>query len=349
MECLAGLLCLMLFALTSCSSDDDGDEHATGETRNIQVSLTLTLEGPSTRANTDWTDYDPKDKGTAMENYIDVNRLHVCLYSQTGTFVSKVDSLTVLSVDSTGSTTYHLLGEMHVNTAMLDNNRLTGKIVVYANTDMANDELAYGMPAIREMAYDYTPGSTISEIPMWGIRQITDFQLPQGREVTLPDIDMLRAMAKISVDMPDSMIQRGYRLERVTLDRYNTQGYVLPAGFNDVSETRLLNYDSGTALSFNPLSSPSTERKELTDGLLYIPEYDNSARDATLSIWVRNPNGTITERTFPIASYTDGVLSGNMNIVRNHYYQFHVYRSNDILIDVDVKQWTVIRHPEVVM
>lgn len=346
---LAGVLCLILLSFASCSSDDESTAPTSADTRNVQVSLTLSLEGPSTRANTDWTDYDPKDKGTAMENYIDVSKLHVCLYTSNGTFVSKADSLLVMSVDTVGSTTYHLIGKMRINSNLLTNDRLTGKIVVYANTDMTNETASLRNAAISQLTYDYTPGSTLTEIPMWGVREITDFSLPRGQEVTLPEINLLRAMAKVSVDMPDSMLERGYRLDRVTLDKYNTQGYVLPAGYNQVSETRLLNYDSGTAQSFNPLASPSTERKEFTDGLIYIPEFDNTNRDATLSIWIHNPNGTTTERTFPIASYTDGVLSGNMNIVRNHYYQFHVYRSNDILIDLDVKQWTVIRHPEIVM
>lgn len=344
----------MLTALTACSDDT---EDVADDQQQVTVYLTLALgdntAGTRADTDTDWQQYSPTDPGTTMENYIDISRLYVYFYDNIGNYIDKVGNLVQRSrgTDTNGTTYYELFGTMSVANNLIPNGQLTGKMVVFANGDnVPPTGTTLSDSSIADLSYSYTPGSTLTAIPMYGVQTI-DITLEGGKRANLPDIWLLRSMAKASVDLTADMATKGYKLTKVTLNKYNTSGYWLPQSYNTVSQTQLLNYDSGDSPCFNPDGSSKLETAvdfavgtEATNPpyTIYLPEYDNINGDATITVELTAPDNTTITGTFTFADYSDeGSFQNNRNIVRNHYYMFHVAIDKVIL---DVQKWTVIRH-----
>lgn len=344
----------MLTALTACSDDT---EDVADDQQQVTVYLTLALgdntAGTRADTDTDWQQYSPTDPGTTMENYIDISRLYVYFYDNMGRYIDKVGNLVQRSrgTDTNGTTYYELFGTMSVANNLIPNGQLTGKMVVFANGDnVPPTGTTLSDSSIADLSYSYTPGSTLTAIPMYGVQTI-DITLEGGKRANLPDIWLLRSMAKASVDLTADMATKGYKLTKVTLNKYNTSGYWLPKRYNTVSQTQLLNYDSGDSPCFNPDGSSKLETAvdfavgtEATNPpyTIYLPEYDNINGDATITVELTAPDNTTITGTFTFADYSDeGSFQNNRNIVRNHYYMFHVAIDKVIL---DVQPWTVIRH-----
>lgn len=342
---ILGLL-FVVMALASCGGDDaTAYDYSSHE---VTVSFTMSLGSPqaATRArNIDWTAYD-SIPGAGMENRVDLTTLQVYFYDTAGNYFGRAENLTLQRQDST---TYNVTGVMRVDTLTLAaGNRFSGKMVVYANTGAAVAQgVALADDAIGSLSYGYVPGTAPSAIPMWGVKTVSDADFTPGHRTDLSDIWLLRAMAKVDVGLTDDMAARGYRLTRVVLSGYNTQGYVLPKGYGSVGDTRILNYDSGEALSFNPFPSATADSVTFTGRTLYVPEYDNSV-PARITVTIGHPDGTERTASFDFARYTGGSRSGSMNIVRNHAYVFSVY-GDPIKIELKVLPWTVFRHSEIVL
>lgn len=338
---------LLLAVLLAACSGDEADDPSQPQERYVQVAFTMSVGDAEavTRANTDWTEYD-SEAATAMENYIDLEKLHVSFYDRaadgTYNYLSSVENIRLMRRDAT---TYELIGNMNVLSSRIASNgyRFTGKVVVTANCDAPSLASGSTIASGAGLTYDYTPGTEPESIPMWGVMSLSNIDLTPGRRTDISDIWLLRTMAKVEVGLRQDMADRGYTLAQVYFNKYNTRGYVYPAGYSQVDNTRLLNYDSGAALSFNPLASAAAEPKDFTGKVIYLPEYDNSPGDATITVVIADANGGERTYTFPFAAYTDGKQTGTMNIVRNHYYKFSVY-GNPITIDLTVQPWTVIRH-----
>lgn len=340
------IICLAVLSFASCSSDDDS---VPDTSHDVTVTFTMSLGTPQTvtrAANRDWTDYD-SIPGEGIENRVDLDRLSVLLYDNNGRYVSRVSNLVLRSIDST---TYQADGILRVDTLRLGSNyTFNGKMVVVANTD-ATPPVGQALTSgnVSGLSFDYTPGNSLDAIPMWGVQKLSNVSLAPGERVDLNEIWMLRAMAKINVNLTEDMTKRGYTLSKVTLNRYNTRGYVLPSGYNQVDNTRILNFDSGTALSFNPLLSVSTDSVDFTGKTIYLPEYDSSTTPTTLSVTIKGPDGSTRSASFEFANYANGNWSSPLNVVRNHAYVFNVY-GNPIKIDLQVLPWTVFTHEEIVM
>lgn len=362
----------MLTALTACSDDT---EDVADDQQQVTVYLTLALgdntAGTRADTDTDWQQYSPTDPGTTMENYIDISRLYVYFYDNIGNYIDKVGNLVQRSrgTDTNGTTYYELFGTMSVANNLIPNGQLTGKMVVFANGDnVPPTGTTLSNSSIANLTYSYTPGSTLTAIPMYGVQTI-DITLEGGKRANLPDIWLLRSMAKASVDLRAdedetasdyvNMVKKGYTIKSATLNVYNTQGYWLPSGYNTVSGTRELTYTSTTGdaaanTSFHPLPSAVTstpipfgtdERGVLS---LYLPEFDNTNGTATITVTLTHPDGDEISGTFPFADYNEnGIATTNRNIVRNHYYQFHVYLDNSLKINLEVLKWTKITHTEI--
>lgn len=343
---LVGIL-LSLLLLASCSSND---ETITPDTsKDVTVTFTMSLGEPQTvtrAANQDWTDYD-SIPGEGIENRVDLSNIHVYFYNTNGSYLSRVENIVVRSIDSTS---YMVEGTLRVDTLSLGTGySFSGKMMVVANADAPSLEgMSLNDAASIAPTFDYTPGRSLSSIPMWGVTTLSNVSFAPGERTQLNDVWLLRSMAKVNVNLTEDMTRRGYKLTKVTLNRYNTRGYILPSGYNQVENTRILNFDTGAALSFNPLESVRTDSVNFTDKTLYLPEYDNSTTPATITVEIQATDGSTRTATFDFASYRNGVYLAPMNVVRNHAYVFNVY-GNPIKIDLKVEPWTVFTHEQIIM
>lgn len=252
--------------------------------------------------------------------------------------------------------------------------------------------------AAESAVYTYTPttatttanGATLKEglesIPMFGFRKFdqTDdnkIVIQRAGHTDLGVIPVLRAMAKVSVELTQEMIAAHFTLQSVSLSNYNTSGMVAPLysnffkdGYYNIFKDGYYNILPLTyANSFNLPESPGYNSGsiafEATDGTneqttslnLYIPEYRNveassitrlgtlQSSAATISVTIHrnyddgkeNYTRTGTLRFCDYNTNGQPDTSNGYDIVRNHHYHYYIY-SKELDVKVKVEKWNVI-------
>ena len=180
---------------------------------------------------------------------------------------------------------------------------------------------------------------------MWGVVEIPA-TLTLGKQNQLTNIQMLRAMAKVSVNLRTDMTTYGYAIGSMTVNNYNTKGYCVPKTFNEVDNTSEVRF----ANSLNVLDSHADKIALPTTAPLYLPEYDNSGTNPTTITVNLNRNGTFEGKyTLEFRNYdSDGKPTGpTYPIQRNHYYQYWIYKeTGKIIVTLHVRKWNRRIYPE---
>ena len=336
----AATLATALFA-TSCSNDSGADT----DTTTVKVAFTMSVsEASETRANEDWSDYYPSDPGTADESAINMRDLKIKICDADGNVIANVGDVYMTQVYSNGTAVkgkYNVTGTWNASQEELGRAQ---RVTVLANCGTAAEGNSLG-------TLSYNVGQATEYIPMWGVAPFKELlQDPSGDESKLGQVDMLRAMAKVQVNMLNEMKDMGYEIAKLTLNNINTSGYCVPENYTGVERTSQLRYDN----SLHPLTSLSTGR-DFTTNVLYAAEYDNTSAGATPStITVTlNRNGEY-EGTYTLrfCHYdTDGAPTENAyDIQRNHFYQYNIYKKGgQIIVTLHVRPWHERKHTEIIM
>ena len=323
---LVGMLMVVLAA--SCSGDA-GDPVQGTDSQKAQVVFTLALDnGRSGSRATTWGDTYDSDIGGDYDNYIDFDRFKVMLGNWEVKNIVHYKETSVKNV-------YELIGEVEVNATT----SFSGKIMVYANMGGTEADATFNQ-------------STTDGIPMWGV-QTVNITLTPGERTDVGTIYLLRAMAKVEIDMTGV---ENYTLESVTLNKYNTTGYCLPNNWDEVDYTTKLCFDDNTPSCFNPKVSLGTNLPFTVTGnnlVFYIPEYTNGTKDTDneLMMTVTLKKGTETVNLSKLYLYFRNYnTSGNaddgtpFNIVRNHWYKYTITAVNDgvdMELSLAVNPWNV--------
>lgn len=317
---------LSLLSFVSCSRNDEVAV-AEGEEGKVYVTLTLSINGEEVGSRATW---DPEqvtdEEGVGWENEID--DLQILIYDENDTYVGTVEDLFASNNQYVGT----LSGT--------DWQSGTYKFVVLANFTTNNTRLA----DLASITYN----QNAEYIPMWGVLK-SNFNFAAGERTDIGSIDLLRAMAKVEVNFAESF-PSDYEIGTITISPYNTQGYCLPAGYTSVDATGELDREeAGTAHSFNPLDSPSTNtsqssiefKGENKNYYIYLPEYDNSTKPAKIQVTV---NGETYELEFK--DYENGAPKDETpyNIVRNHIYRYTITGVNDgkLVIQYRAMPWELV-------
>ena len=339
-------LCGALLLPGGCITEEGGTPADTGSAQ-VSFVLSLTDAGTSTRATT-WGDEYENEDGNAYENRIDPDDVQVMLFDADG-YVATVDILSYYPLND-GTADYRFIGSVTA-----EDDELTAgqyKLMVFANCGKIADNSNLGS---LSFAYDAVNVKAESQlIPMWGV--ITEeLTLEKGKQQDLGTIDLLRAMAKIEINLA-SAISGTHTITGATLSKYNSQGYCLPKDYAAVGNTKELEQETGTndnneeISTFHPLSSASTEALPLvisTDkktAWLYIPEYDNSPTDAAaISITLSDGSNTTTG-TLEFKDYADGTATGDAHdIVRNHIYRYTVnVEAGKLTVQYKALPWNLV-------
>lgn len=326
------MLCMVMAA---CS---DSDDDAVG-TEDVSVAFTLTVaDAASTRADNDgWDDYSPAQDGILNENMVNTDDIIIAIYDDQGIKVDIVEDLRVTKIsDASGTGTMYAITGVWRNAK--PNIERAKRLMVMANCNTS----VWSDPST--LTYDLNPG-TRKYIPMWGVVKIPE-ALTLGKQNQLPNIQMLRAMAKVSVKLRDDMTDYGYTIGSMTVNNYNTKGFCVPKTFNEVDNTS----DVRFANSLNVFDSHADIIELPTTAPLYLPEYDNSGTNpATITVNL-NRNGTL-EGTYTLyfRNYdSDGKPTGpTYPIQRNHYYQYLIYKeTGKIIVTLHVRKWNRRIYPE---
>ena len=324
-------------ALVSCDQGDTGAENT-----EAHITLTLCMKGTDTdnytrigqsggkqiasRSEDDETD----EPGTEMENSIDFSRFHVVFYDANHRMAGILQNMVLIHV---GGNIYRLTGSLPVSNKVLVGNHFVGKMVVYANFDMSSEDLQkdYNHTDIAQKSFNYEANPKY--LPMWGVQKV-DFTLAAGKRQDFSDIDLLRAVAKVKVNLSNDMKKNGWSIHSMQLFNYNNKGYCMPGKYKDCEQTASLTHEEFEHF-FNSRQISGITMTE--DVPIYLPEYQNNGqKDADKCIIkLKLARNEIVESdkeyTLRFIDYTDKGTEGTTtnDIVRDHYYTFEVYKGSN--------------------
>ena len=351
-------------ALVSC---DQGDTNA-GEAE-ANITLTLCLKGADKNSNTRMGQPfvkplasrgdgdETEDSGTEMENSIDFSRFHVVFYDANHRMAGILQNMVLIHM---GGNIYRLTGSLPVSNKVLVGNHFEGKMVVYANFDMSEDDLqkGYNDEIIARKAFDYE--AKPKYLPMWGVKKVA-FTLAAGKRQDFSDINLLRAVAKVKVNLSNEMKNNGWSIYSMQLINYNDKGYCMPEKYAECEKTASLTHEEFEHF----YDSKQTGGITMTDDVpIYLPEYQNNGKDnadkciiklklAKNRIVEQDDSGNEKQYTLRFIDYTDTGAEGTTtnDIVRDHYYTFEVYKGSNgqNLVKLTVRKWNVRDHEEIVM
>lgn len=351
-------------ALVSCDQGDTESENA-----EAHITLTLCMKGTDTDNNTRIgqsggkqiasrsEDDETDEPGTEMENSIDFSRFHVVFYDANHRKAGILQNMVLIHV---GDNIYRLTGSLPVSNKVLVGNHFVGKMVVYANFDMSEDDLKkdYNDTGIAQKSFNYEANPKY--LPMWGVQKV-DFTLAAGKRQDLSDIDLLRAVAKVKVYLSSEMKNNEWSIHSMQLFNYNNKGYCMPDKYTDCVQTASLKHEELEHF-FNSIQTSGITMKD--DVPIYLPEYQNKGKEDADKCVIklklnykgnveRDDSGNEKEYTLRFIDYTDQGTEGTTtnDIVRDHYYIFEVYKGSNgqNLVKLTVRKWNVRDHEEIVM
>ena len=351
-------------ALVSC---DQGDTNA-GEAE-ANITLTLCLKGADKNSNTRMgqpfvkpqasrgEEDETEDPGTEMENNIDFSRFHVVFYDANHRMAGILQNMVLIHV---GGSIYRLTGSLPVSNKVLVGNHFEGKMVVYANFDMSEDDLQkeYNDEIIAQKSFGYEANPKY--LPMWGVKKVS-FTLTVGKRQDFSDIDLLRAVAKVKVNLSNDMKKNGWSIHSMQLFNYNNKGYCMPIKYAECEQTASLTHEAFEHF----LDSKQTVGITMKDNVpIYLPEYQNNGKEDANKCVIKlklasngkvelDTSGNEKEYTLRFIDYTDTGAEGTTtnDIVRDHYYIFEVYKGSNgqNLVKLTVRKWNVREHENIVM
>ena len=355
---LAGLFGVLT---TSCSQEDGLESMASDE--KVQVVFTVALDDPSARSRATWGDnYDNNDTndydsaiGDDFDNYIDPDKFFVKLTltdAENKTTTYDVQNIAYWQQSNSNKNIYEFVGEVEVNISQTTSYP-KAKVMVYANmtpaTTTGNETFA--------VDYSANPGTGVKYIPMWGVQTISNLSLTPGARNMLPDIYLLRAMAKVEVIMKDT--DPNHAISKIKLNRYNTMGYCLPKGWDKTTIA------ATTDLDLEEVLRPSTNIRDTNESFtestvngfkcytIYVPDYLNIAPNSQTSVTPSTITVTIGGKNYDIKfkKYANGSATDDAyNIVRNHIYRYTITAVNTavdvpLTLEYMVMDWNTVTNP----
>ena len=195
---------------------------------------------------------------------------------------------------------------------------------------------------------------------MWGVKKV-DFTLAAGKCQDFSDIDLLRAVAKVKVNLSNDMKNNGWSIYSMQLFNYNNKGYCMPGKYAECEQTASLTHEAFEHF----LDSKQTVGITMKDNVpIYLPEYQNNGKEDANKCVIKlklasngkvelDTSGNEKEYTLRFIDYTDQGTEGTTtnDIVRDHYYTFEVYKGSNgqNLVKLTVRKWNVRDHEEIVM
>ena len=351
-------------ALVSC---DQGDTNA-GEAE-ANITLTLCLKGADKNSNTRMgqpfvkplasrgEEDKTEDPETEMENNIDFSRFHVVFYDVNHRMAGVLQNMVLIHV---GGNIYRLTGSLPVSNKVLVGNHFEGKMVVYANFNMSEADLQkdYNDTDIAQKSFNYEENPKY--LPMWGVKKVV-FTLAAGKLQDFSDINLLRAVAKVKVNLSNEMKNNGWSIYSMQLINYNDKGYCMPEKYAECEKTASLTHEEFEHF----YDSKQTVGITMKDNVpIYLPEYQNNGKEDANKCVIKlklasngkvelDDSGNEKEYTLRFIDYTDQGTEGTTtnDIVRDHYYIFEVYKGSNgqNLVKLTVRKWNVRDHEEIVM
>lgn len=345
----------------SCSQDADSPLQTEG--KKVKVTFTLATGGQDAYSRTTWEDYvgDGENDATSVyggetfDNKIDPDQLQVLICDDDCIPIAKVQRLLHTKE---GNNVYKFTGSFEANIVSANDY----KIMVFANCPTINPTIP--STSVVEPVVATMPAETanLTAIPMWGVQQISGADLTA--ETNDIKIYVLRALAKVEIEISAEVSAEGYTLESASFKKYNGNINCIPNGFNIVASTtelatgtfELTSGDNIIPASFNPNDNSQPEGglafATIEDGkklVAYVPEYandDNNDNKLTMTVTVRNGE---TSKPYEVPfKYSDNAVG---DVIRNYYYTYNITAVNTavdvpLTLEYMVMDWTTVANPD---
>lgn len=346
---LAGVITCMACSDSADRASDDGYVRVVFQIY-MPSSMVVTRAGAEPASGTDDSAVDSLDD---WEYAIDKSRLHVVFYNQDGRAIGGVEHLVLLPTQKENE--YQVTGYIKLDKLQMTHSGFTGKVMVYANIDGVDELAEFSEDNLNRLTFSYQP-ATPHFIPMWGVKLLENIPFQAGKQYDIKTINLLRAEAKIHVSLRQDMIDGGYTLTKVNLLRHQLQGYCLPP-FGSIAHLEDANLLTDANMGHFHEATPSLEPVDMLQGDVYVPEYRNSgegvATPAVISLRLRDRFGKESDYQLKFVDYdaSGAPTSRAVDILRNHYYQFQLYKGdNDILhVNLNVRKWYYTEHDHIIM
>ncbi len=359
-------------AVQSCSgSDCEPKVEPGGMQGSARLGFTLTVSdaaipaGSGVRSKATPSDgtYDP---GSGYENYIDIDRndFRFLFFSSESRYLGDIDVTAIVPVGSeAGYKRYVVSGTLPSEmTAVAD-----FKVCVLANWKeypvLSPGDHLEKVWTDGNAVYDFGDG-TVSElqpIPLYGIKEFSGVVMTPGQDVSLDNIHLLRAYAKVEVNLDNTI----YPVKSISVTRVSSKGYKAPAGV-DVEKKYVHNaYEKdyvntphipvAGVLENIPLRLVSGDDAMVQSNrkyVIYLPEYDNKSADATVArMKITYSDPAIREAYVDFKYYkATGVHAKDeaFDLLRNYWYRFNLTQGPvDLTVKVDVQPYAkVVLRPD---
>ena len=315
---MAGTLVLLT---TSCSQDDDDIVKAMNGDGKLMVEFSIALGNTGVSSRTTWGKDYLDSIGNGFDNSIKLDSFYVKFILPGNDTLDVVRSYFSKSEPDK----YKFVGKVFVEDDE-DRDLTGGKVIVYANVNEDDTDFNANLTNI--------PGKGVNYIPMWGVHTIESSEsfLPPSDTLHLQKpILLLRAMAKIELTLTDDMVNEGYSIEGVTINKYNSTGNLVPTGEHDYTidyyRESCINVSTANNIESRVGGFPFTEISE-NRYWIYVPEFlidttDSFETNNDIQISVDVYKGT---QKFPEERSTFSMIE--TSLVRNHWYIYTITSAN---------------------
>ena len=308
------------------------------------VMFTVALDQQRTKAP--WSDSYDSQTGVPFDYRIIPEELRVVVYAEDGTRVGVLQDLGYWPINE-AHTEFQFVGQLppefveHFNA---NHDKPNYRFMVLANCG----DHSSGEEYISYSQAQLDPTAANSAIPMWGVLQREVTPLLNDSSLDLGTIWLLRAAAKIEVNLSENEKSKGTKINSATLKYYNQTGYVLPSGALSAADTRNLDQDNCfRGYRHAAVNLPFYKDEETGCVYVYVTEYNNmdysgERNKISLDFNIKGQNKTF-EDAISFCNYSSGkpVDNSHYNIVRNHIYEFEILSiaGDNLVLNYEVADW----------
>lgn len=313
---------MMMVSATACIMDNEEPGANNGDDGLMMVSFRVVTPNQSAASrSTSWEQVYDSDNGSDFDNLLLRDRFKVIITDTDCKEVANVVNLyCATSTTDAGATTYDFVGIIADADFDAVKALTAGKLHIIANTaaDLVDD---------ATFTLSGQPDDSFNAIPMWGVHTVDFSGMTKGQRFDAGEVWLLRAMAKVEIQLSTDDDNIITALTDATLPGINTTGALLPTAWGSTDETKKLTYKESfrpcQSTTTDPLTAAVSQDKKI---VFYLPECYNTddKNDLVISVTYTTKDGKNTGE-LRFRDYTDGEATGApYNIVRNHLYRYTV-------------------------
>ena len=341
-------LALLLAGILAASCVFDADQCVMSADEPHAVMFTVALDHQRTKAT--WNEEYPSETGVPFDYRIIPEDLKVVVYAKDGSRVGVLQDLGYWPINE-AHTEFQFIGQLPAEFVTYYNEH--SETTDYRFMVLANcSDHSSGAEYISYSQAQLDPSAANSAIPMWGVKEADVAPLLNSERLDLGEIWLLRAAAKIEVNLSENEKSKGTKINSATLKYYNQTGYVLPSGAMSAKDTRHLDQENCfRGYRHAAVNLPFYKDEETGNVYVYVTEYNNmdySGERNKISLEF-NINGEDKrfEDAISFCNYSDGKPQENShyNIVRNHIYEFEILSiaGDNLELQYTVADWDAER------